>query len=366
MSEIRRILRREIAECGAIPFARFMELALYCPDYGFYEKEADTIGRGGHFFTSVSVGPVFGQLLARDFTARITRWEADASIQIAEQGAHDGRLALDLLDWLRDHRPDIYDRIRYCIIEGSGRRRDWQSQTLSKHQARICWVWDVRGLATGLDSLAMPLILFANELLDAFPVHRMGWSRKDAGWFEWGVGLGAGDVFTWVALPQPSRETLPLLPDPSQASSLPDGYIIEVSPSAARWWGETAAAVAGRKHGFLMTIDYGLTREDRLLPERTSGTLRAYRNHRASTAVLEDPGGQDITAHVDFTLLQREGERAGLATEDMLPQGRHLARVAAASPEITAGWDAADIRQFQTLTRPEHLGAVFKVLGQGK
>src|SRR5689334_18406209 len=121
---------------GAIPFIRFMELALYCPVYGYYEKEGDTIGRRGDFFTNVSVGSLYGELLAARFaewlegspnsgietpkakvqssTLNLKEQEA-ARGQIVEAGAHGGLLALDILTWLRQRRPGLLDRLEYWI-----------------------------------------------------------------------------------------------------------------------------------------------------------------------------------------------------------------------------------------------------------
>src|SRR2546425_12602421 len=120
---LEQIIREEIAKQGPIPFTRFMELALYCPDYGFYEKEEDNIGRGGDFYTSVSVGPLFGELLAFQFA----EWFSPpatrpASLQLIEAGAHRGQLASDVLNWLKLQRPGIFARTEYVILEPSARR----------------------------------------------------------------------------------------------------------------------------------------------------------------------------------------------------------------------------------------------------
>ncbi len=138
MSEVARKIAAEIQNRGPISFARFMELALYCPVYGYYEKEGDTIGRRGDYFTSASVGPVFGELLAFQFAEWLGQCRAqpftpakpqpaggtqehpgtfgDASppeLYLVEAGAHRAELARDILGWLRQHRPSLFMAVQY-------------------------------------------------------------------------------------------------------------------------------------------------------------------------------------------------------------------------------------------------------------
>src|SRR5437867_9869186 len=126
---LEQIIREEIAKQGPIPFTRFMELALYCPECGFYEKEEDNIGRGGDFYTSVSVGPLFGELLAFQFA----RWIEETklpSAQLLEAGGHDGQLAADILNGLGLVHPRVLEKLEYWILEPSLQRRQRQNQTL--------------------------------------------------------------------------------------------------------------------------------------------------------------------------------------------------------------------------------------------
>src|SRR5438552_18848472 len=112
MNGLPEIIRREMESYGSIPFARFMELSLYCPQFGYYEQIANTPGRRGDFYTSVSVGPLFGELLAAQFAhwlrqletrsaARGMSGHAPDHFHLLEAGAHDGRLAADILDWFK-------------------------------------------------------------------------------------------------------------------------------------------------------------------------------------------------------------------------------------------------------------------------
>jgi SAM-dependent MidA family methyltransferase len=118
LNQAAEVIAGEIADKGAIPFARFMELALYCPIYGYYEREKDIIGRRGDYYTSVSVGSLFGELLAFQFAEWLAESQALSAagagagvMQIVEAGAHGGRLARDLLAWIQEHRPALFQRL---------------------------------------------------------------------------------------------------------------------------------------------------------------------------------------------------------------------------------------------------------------
>src|SRR5580658_7725524 len=131
MKTLPEIIRAEAAKSGVMPFARFMELALYCPIHGYYEAQRDSVGRRGDFYTSVSTGELFGELLAFQFAGWLEGLRmADGGWRIVEGGAHDGKLAKDILNWLRLNRPKLFGQIEYYIIEPSERRREWQRETL--------------------------------------------------------------------------------------------------------------------------------------------------------------------------------------------------------------------------------------------
>jgi SAM-dependent MidA family methyltransferase len=371
-------IAKEIEGRGAIPFARFMDLALYCPVYGYYEKEEDTIGRRGDYFTSVSVGSLFGELLAFRFAG----WLGAEALEIAEAGAHRGELARDILSWMRRRRAELFQRLTYWIIEPSDRRRQWQQQTLAEFAGKVRWAkalsefstpptasrW-ADGRSASRESTSVQRIIFANELLDALPVHRLGWDAKARAWFEWGVALREGR-FVWTRLAGDASGLTQLMPpatlSPQLATLLPDGFTVEVCPAAQEWW-RSAAGVLGR--GKLLTIDYGLTVEELLAPERKDGTVRGYRRHQLNSDVLANPGAQDITAHVNFTAIQAAGELAGLHTEAFLTQEQFLTSIARQVWQAEGAfgdWTAQRTRQFQTLTHPDHLGRTFRVLVQGR
>jgi len=361
MNLLPEIVRREIAQCGVMPFARFMELALYCPKHGYYETNKDNPGRRGDFYTSVGVGELFGQLLAFQFAGWLEGApSADGGAWIVEAGAHDGKLAKDILSWLRSNRPGLFGRVEYGIVEPSPTRQEWQRATLTEFAPRVRW-FDRLNDST---NRRFNGILFGNELLDSMPVRRFGWSAKDKRWFEWGVVLD-GDKFAWAKIAQP-ESSLPSaireLPS-SLLPVLPDVYTIETSPAAESWWRDAAHAL---QRGRLMTIDYGLAAGELFSPSRPQGTLRAYFRHHASEDLLANVGEQDLTAHVNFSAIQAAGESTGLETESLQTQSQFLTRILANAAQDCAGeeWIAAHARQFQTLTHPEHLGRAFRVLVQ--
>lgn len=361
-----RIINDEIAKHGPIPFARFMELALYCPECGFYETEKDNIGRGGDFYTSVSVGPLFGELLGFQFARW---WEelrlGDCGLQIVEAGAHDGKLAGDILNWLRRQRPELLERTEYCILEPSLRRREWQQAALADFSAQVRWRDDFPNPQSATRDPQFTVV-FANELLDALPVRRFGWDAVRRQWFEWGVTVeGAG--FRWTRLTAPAPSLAQRLPSaPELLEVLPDGCVVEVNEAAEHWWRRAAGWL---RCGKLVTCDYGFENEQMVLAERPRGTLRAYRHHQHVDDVLANPGEQDITAHVNFGRIEAVGRAAGLTTDLLESQERFLTRIAADAWQPTASfgaWDARRTRQFQTLTHPAHLGRSFRVLVQSR
>jgi SAM-dependent MidA family methyltransferase len=412
------IIRREIAERGVLSFARFMELALYCPNSGYYETKKDNPGRRGDFYTSVSAGELFGQLLAFQFAEWLTeiqsrnpqplgaakRSEDGSTLNLVEAGAHDGTLAKDILTWLQWSRPELFGQIEYGIIEPSARRRGWQGEALKNFAPRVRWFDSFEHASRITHHAKFNGVIFSNELLDAMPVRRFGWDAAKKLWFEWGVALEV-EKFVWAKIPNselPPSPSAPARQAPIQAASqrsadgrtpnsespssifhllarrseaetapsslldvLPDGYAIETCPAAENWWREAANIL---ERGRLLTIDYGLTDDELFSPGRTRGTLRAYFRHHATDDLLANVGEQDLTAHVNFSAIQSAGEACGLQTETFSTQAQFLTRILAqASKDKNFGeWGTKQSRQFQTLTHPEHLGRAFRVLVQSR
>jgi SAM-dependent MidA family methyltransferase len=351
---------------GFITFARFMDLALYCPVYGYYEKEKDTSGRRGDFFTNVSVGELFGELLAFQFWEWLSTLDPQPpTLNVVEAGAHDGQLAKDILLWLRAHRQASFAQVIYYIIEPSARRRKWQRKTLFEFGDKVRWAAHWEDLNDAFEGAGIPGIIFSNELLDAMPVHRLGWDAMNKNWFEWGVAL-RDEQFVWVKIRNPECRILKPKLSAELLEILPDGFATEICPSAEAWWREAARML---QRGKLLTIDYGLTAEEFFAPERSEGSLRAYHRHYLRKDLLANTGEQDITAHINFTAIQTAGEAAGLRTEAFICQENFLTQVAERvwKEETHSGvWTPDHTRQFQTLTHPQHLGRKFHVLIQSR
>jgi len=357
MSQLDEIIRREIASSGAIPFSRFMELALYCPDYGYYARESDTVGRQGDFYTSVSCGPLFGQLLAFHFD-QLVQHLPSRPLQFVEAGAHNGDLAFDLLSWLRAFRSDTFEQIRYLIVEPLANLRARQQKRLQEFGAKVEWLVELPQPA------AVQGVIFSNELLDAMPVSTFGWDKQRGSWFEWGVYLH-NDRFEWCHLPVAAG--VRLLEWPAELLEvLPDHFTVDFSPNAEKWWRHAAMAL---QHGWLLTFDYGMEQTELFAPHRIGGTLRAYQSHRHDSDLLARPGTKDLTAHVNFTRIRQVGEECGLLTKRLCSQAAFLGGIA---PEFIRESQVAErmsvglAANLKTLLHPEHLGREFRFLAQSR
>src|SRR5947208_10336720 len=179
MSKLREIIRREIEDCGAIAFARFIELSLYCPEFGYYERLANTPGKGGDFYTSVSVGSLFGELLAFQFAEWVEKTGLDR-FQLLEAGSADGRLAADILNWFKSRQPHLLERMEYWILEPSLARSEWQKKNLEPLAAPVRWFdsWDK--LRWG----GVAGAFFSNKCLIPCRPHEFGWTGQPGNGLE--------------------------------------------------------------------------------------------------------------------------------------------------------------------------------------
>ncbi len=352
-TELRDLLRRRIAADGPLDFAGFMALALYHPELGYYARGTGQVGKAGDFFTSVSVGPVFGRLLAR----RFLRWWLDAgrpsAWRIIESGAHDGTLAGDVLGGLRDLSEPAFAALEYAIPEPLARLRTAQAGKLGGFGTKV------RCLENADDLAARPLpgVLFGNEVIDALPCHVI--ERSENTWHTCRVTWADGR-FRWVVaepVETGSPEATAALGD-----GFPAGYRTEIrTREALRQF--LGPLLAGLDHGLALWIDYGFARPEFYHPARTAGTLRAFRNHRVEDDPLREPGTADLTAHVDFTGLAEAAASLGARPIAFRDQGNWLTHLA--RPWLLEMEDRPDpiaIRQFQTLVHPAQLGARFHAL----
>jgi len=344
------LIRGEIAAGGGwIPFARYMELALYAPGLGYYTAGARKLGREGDFITAPEMTPLYGQTLARQ-AAQVLESGLD---QILEIGAGSGALAAALLAELE--RLDRLPR-NYYILEVSPdlreRERDLLALKVPHLLERVIWLNRLPTLYPGL--------IIANEVLDAMPVHivRAGASGIE----EAGVAL-TDENFAWSYRPAAAE-----LLSAAQALQLPEGYRTEIQ-LIARGFVRTLAQSMAR--GVILLIDYGFPAHEFYHGQRSEGTLMCHYRHRAHADPFFLPGLQDITSHIDFSAVARAGGEAGLELLGYAGQAQFLINcgitdimlrtppenVAAYLPQATAA---------QQLLSPSEMGELFKVIAFGK
>jgi SAM-dependent MidA family methyltransferase len=353
-STLQPLLLKEIdAEGGAIPFRRFMELALYHPEHGYYASGRARIGKGGDFFTSVSVGRIYGQLLASICREAWERLGSPPEFSIIEQGANDGTMAADILETI--HVDDHFCKaLRYRIVEPFPINCERQKEKLSAF-TQVSWSNSVEELPrfTGIH--------LSNELLDAFPAASLRWNGS--AWEEECVA-NLGDELIWQHRPI----TDPGLAD--AAGRLPKnliaGFRVEINPSITPWLRSLHEKM---DRGIILTIDYGQAGADRYAPHRADGTLLAYQKHERFNDPLPEPGRRDITAQVDFTALAAEARTTGFELLGYSDQHHFL--VGAAEPWLRSLGDSApelqkDLRALQTLLHPSTMGMQFKAIAFAK
>lgn len=341
-----------------------MELALYHPQSGYYASAARRSGRGGDFFTSVDVGPLFGGLLAIQVVemARLARAEEGEAFDLVEAGAGNGRLSADLLSALAARDPELYAATRLHLVEASGAARAAQRATLGDHAARLV------GSSAQLSD-AFSGVLIANELLDAFPVHQVVmrggrlreiYVRVDRGGR---LFLREGDLSTPALAAYFDRLGV----------TLEEGWRAEVNLQAVDW---VRRAVQRLRRGFIIFVDYGHEARDLYSLSHAAGTLTTFSRHQASSGDegwLQDPGSQDITAHVDFTSIREGAEAEGATVLGLLDQTYFVMGLltagrpgADAVPDVFASGDRQQRLALKTLLMPGGLGSTMKVLILGK
>lgn len=345
-------IRAEIRERGPVTFARFMELALYHPEHGYYTTRPTVIGRDGDFYTSLNLNPVFGWLIARQVEQMWRLLGSPARFTIAEMGAGLGMLCDDILSYLAKEHPGCFAAARYLIFERSGAMREAQRMLLSERDyfEKVSW-------EDFYDSSLKPFtgVFVSNELVDVFPVRLV--VMGDAGPLENHVAHD-GDKFVMEALPLSDPRVGEYLVDYEIA--LEPGQIAEINLEAELWMGRVAEII---DNGFAITIDYGYEARKLYGNARPRGTLLCYHRHKTNEEPLERVGLQDITAHVNFTSLMRSGERGGLLTAGFTNQAFFLINLglsgyASAPPEPGATPQKILNRNFafKRLIDPDGLG----------
>jgi SAM-dependent MidA family methyltransferase len=338
---LRETIRRE----GPISFARFMEAALYHPEFGYYSSGQAAIGRRGDYFTSVSVGPLFGRLLAAQFAEIWEQLARPNDFTIVEQGAHDGQFAVDVLGALRERTPELFEKLRYRIVEPFPVLWARQQEKLKLFPSRVEWVASLEELEPFCG------VHFSNELLDALPVHLL--VAENGRWQERLVDL-AGDDFVLVDRPVAVAELLEPLPNAPN-----ERYETEARPVAGAWLDALAPKL---RRGIILVADYGFARDEFYAPHRATGTLQTYAAHRVLASPFDEIGRSDLSAHVEWTSLAERAEARGLTIGGFTDQHHFLMGIVARHPALAT----ENRRGLQTLLHPEFLGTRFQFLGLTK
>jgi SAM-dependent MidA family methyltransferase len=315
------LIRQTIRAHGPQSFAWFMQQALYYPEHGYYSSGRCAIGRKGDYFTNVSVGPMFGHLLAAQFTEIWEQLGRPDNFVVVEQGAHDGRFACDVLESLQKRASEFFEVLRYQIVESFPILRERQSRTLELFRDKIEWS----------DSL-QPFVgvHFSNELLDAMPVRLIGGGRERF------VGLD-GDRFVFVDRPVHDEANF---------------------NQAALDWIDSVAANLQR--GYVITIDYGH------LSGEFHGNVQVRAQHRNLDSPFEQIGHADITMGVDWTSVADWAQSNGMRVAGFTDQHHFLTGLISESPDLTPESGAKIKRELQTLLHPEMLGRAFQALALAK
>lgn len=325
---------------GRITFARFMDLALTAPRLGYYATSDRRPTREGDFLTAPELHPFFGRCIARQLDEVWQRLARPQPFTILEYGAGRGMLGDSVLAGLG--------------AEGSRLREV------------IDWVGlDLPGRSDDVAVAPFVGAVLANEYLDALPVHRLQRVGGDIleHWVTWRDGWFA----TRLAPLSDARLTDPL----TQAGvDLAEGQVADVSPAWPDFLDEVGRHL---ERGLLLIMDYGHPAEELYGPRRMAGSLLTYSGHDVGGDPFRAVGRQDLTAHVDFSAVQRAALAAGLEPLGSTTQAEFLAGLGLGDLLAELGADAstdlgAYVEARAAVGRfldPRHLGG-FRVLGLGR
>ncbi len=309
-------LRERIKREGPISFHDWMEAALYDEPEGYYCRSGvERWGRLGDYRTSPERSLLFAATFARFFQTLYEELGRPEGWTIWEAGAGAGHFAQGVLESLLRSHPQTLSRTRYILDERSARARSAIKERLESFASYIEY--------ESLDEARRPLetgIIFANELLDAFPVHRV--TIKSERLLELYVGLNEREEFIWVE----AEPSTPRLSDYLERLNirLSEGQVAEINLRAVDWLSHAAALL---NRGYLILVDYGAEAEDLYDASlRPRGSLRSFRRHRFIEDPLQNPGEQDITSTVDWTALERASLDAGLEIVSFERQDKFLLR----------------------------------------
>lgn len=305
---------RKLTSC--ISFRDYMNDCLYDEQYGYYRSGPIRIGKEGDFYTSSAIGGVAARALAvhiADYVRNINE-----PVRLIEWGAGTGRLSAQLAGIGRELMTDWDDLTELTLVDDNPSHRQAARDALAAASVPLNEASVISSdQAWAADWRSRPVIVIANELLDAFPVHRI--KRVDGELWELGVGLDGKSDFCYVHMkPTDERISEALL---RSATKLTNGQITEINADGAKWLEKLGGIMA---KGRLVLIDYGHEDAEYTARHRMEGTLMCYYRHLASDDPFLRPGEQDITAHLNFTHVRQAAERSGWSVSYFASQKRFL------------------------------------------
>lgn len=363
-------LRARADASGTVSFADFSELALFHPQEGYYVRQRQRVGLSTEtdFYTASSVGPVFGKLVA-EAAATLIAPASPQAYTLVEIGAEPGAGVFEkLYPQPATETPPFATSASGTVATASGTTPPTCDTTPSNAApsasntttATLPAFADVRTLPLGHEwHWPQQSVIFANELLDAQPFHRL--QLLDGRWREWGVRCDENGRLSETLLDGLSAPVATSLAA-ELPRNLPEGWRLDISLAAESLF---ARLLGGNWQGAFMLFDYGKYWQD-LLTASPAGTARAYRNHQLSTDLLANPGEQDLTCHVCWDRLEAIAAQHGFATPRLDRQeaffmrnsAAGIARIIGANP---AGFDP-ERQALMSLLHPTHLGSKFQVL----
>ncbi len=355
--ELEAFLIDEIRRKGKITFKDFMEDVLYHPSWGYYNSSYQKVGKGGDFYTSPHVSWVFGKTLAKQLIEMADHLGWDDLIFL-EYGGGEGYLAKDILEAIWELRPDQAKALTYYLLERSLNHQSSQKELLKDLQAQVKWVNNLEEVSNGKQIKA---IVFSNELIDAFPVHR--------------VKLLNGELKEiYVEYQDAFFETFGELSDPmlgeyfSQLDfHLEEGQEAEINLAAVSWLKDLGQYL---QKGYIITIDYGYLLPELKFPHRFAGTVMCYSKHQSDDKPLEKVGLKDISSHVNFTALMEYGKQFGFKVAGYTNQMKFLVGLQIGDWLVNPSLNDLEKQKLsmalKELLMPEKMGERFKVLIQKK
>jgi SAM-dependent MidA family methyltransferase len=340
-----------------ITFAEYMELVLYHSKYGYYASSADRISAdGGDFLTSPHLAADFGEMLTIQLYQFWQILGSPSQFKIVEMGAGQGLLAAQILSYANRIYPDFFRSIDYLIIETASAMISAQQVRLKDLPVRWCDWQDL------IDKSIIGCFL-SNELIDALPVHQV--TVVDKTLKEIYVTVGDRDRLFTETIDQLSTAKLATYWQLNQIdladSKYPNEYRTEVNLAVLNWLEQIAQKL---ERGYVISIDYGYTADRYYNPMRTQGTLQCYYQHAYHNDPYINVGNQDLTAHVDFTAVQNQGELCGLHTIGLIQQGMFLMALGLGERIAAISTSSGDIQSL--LRRRQHLHQLIDPMGLGK